>query len=242
MTSDLTKIKARILALSAKTVKNGCTEEEAMTAISMVGKLLQQYNLSMDEVELRAEECNTLVINTGSKVRGGVYFAVAAIGSFTGCKVWINRSRFELNYSFFGQESDLLMAKYLYDLIVEAIKTESVKFKKTSPYIMAKSKKAATSSFTVGMGSRVATRLNNTRKENEKELITARGGNTALVVLKSKIVDEAYRDLGLKLSKNNNKTKIYDGSAYRSGQAAGDRVNLNRPVNGPGEKTLQICG
>lgn len=242
MTSDLTKIKARILALSAKTVKNGCTEEEAMAAISMVGKLLQQYNLSMDEVELRAEECDTLIINTESKVRGGVYFAISAIGSFTGCKVWTRRTSTELSYCFFGQKSDLLMAKYLYDLIVAAIKTESIKFKKTSAYIMARSKKAATSSFTVGMGSRLSIRLSNTKKENENEVITARGGNTALVVLKSKIVDEAYRDLGLKLSKNNGKTKIYNGSAYRSGQEAGDRVNLNRPVNGPGQKTLQICG
>ena len=40
MNVDLDKIKARIRALSAKTVENGCTEAEALSAIAVVGKLV----------------------------------------------------------------------------------------------------------------------------------------------------------------------------------------------------------
>jgi len=239
MNIDLTKIKARILALSAKTIQNGCTEEEAMAAITMVGKLLQQYNLSMDEVELRAEKCATLKIDSGSKMRGGVYFAASAIGAFTGCKVWVSRAG-NLTYCFFGQESDLLMAKYLYDVITCAIDTETSKFKKTPEYQMSLSKKGATSSFTIGMGSRISVRLMQMKKENDGEVAAARGGSNALVVLKNQIVANAYGELALRLKKNYNKTSITDGTAYRNGQSAGDRVNLSRPVNGTVGKVLQI--
>ena len=45
MTDIQSKIKARIRALSAKTVKNGCSEEEALTAINMVGKLLSLIHI-----------------------------------------------------------------------------------------------------------------------------------------------------------------------------------------------------
>jgi len=239
MTADLTKIKARILALASKTISNGCSEEEAMAAINMVGKLLKQYNLSMDEVELRAEKCVTLKIDSGSKMRGGVYFAVMAIGEFTGCKVWINRGK-TLTYCFFGQESDLLMAKYLYDIITNAIDTETEKFKKTPEYKMAPSKKGASSSFAIGMGSRISARLTQMKKKNDGDVAAARGGSNALVVLKNQIVADAFRDLALRMKKNYNKTTIMNNAAYRSGGVAGDRVNLSRPINGTSGKVFQI--
>jgi hypothetical protein len=239
MNVDLNKIKSRILALSAKTIQNGCTEDEAMAAIAMVGKLLQQYNLSMDEVELRAEVCETLNIDTGSSHRGGVYFALSAIAAFTGCKVWTTRSR-TLCYSFFGQKSDLLMARYLYDVIVSAMVTETEKFKSTSEYKNSYSKRGATASFGIGMGSRISTRLMKMKKDNEAEIVTARSGNNALIVMKSQIVTDAFRQLGMKLNKNYSNTSIGDFSAYSSGAAAGDRVNLSRPVNGPGSSVLRI--
>jgi hypothetical protein len=240
MTVDLNKIKNRILAMSAKTVENGCTEDEAMAAIAMVGKLLQQYNLSMDEVELRAEVCDTLKIDTGSKVRNGVYYAVLSIAGFTGCKVWTSRGA-TLKYCFFGQESDLLMAKYLYDIITAALVTETAKFKKTREYKTAYSKKGATSSFGIGMANRIATRLNEMKAAMVAEERAARGGSNALIVLKNQVVEDAYRQLGMRLKSNYSKTSIRDGAAYNSGQAAGDRVNLSRPVNGPGGKVLRIA-
>ncbi len=42
-TTELTRVKARIRALTEKTVSNGCTEAEAMAAAEMVGRLLERY-------------------------------------------------------------------------------------------------------------------------------------------------------------------------------------------------------
>jgi Protein of unknown function (DUF2786) len=52
-TQELARIKARIKALTEKTVANGCTEAEAMSAAEMVGRLLERYALSMDEISER---------------------------------------------------------------------------------------------------------------------------------------------------------------------------------------------
>ena len=56
-TADLEKLKGRIQALRAKTVENGCTEEEALSAAAKVADLLDQYDLSLTDVELREEAC-----------------------------------------------------------------------------------------------------------------------------------------------------------------------------------------
>ena len=46
-TAELARVKARIEALTEKTVANGCTEAEAMSAAEMVGRPLERYALSM---------------------------------------------------------------------------------------------------------------------------------------------------------------------------------------------------
>jgi hypothetical protein len=241
MNIDLAKIKNRIRALSAKTVDNGCTEQEAMAAMAVVGKLLQEYNLSMDMVDLRDEACEKLVIQSDSKQKGGVYWALMAVAKFTDCKVWSTRGYNGLSYSFFGQETDLLMAKYLYELINGSIKFETKKFKQTPEYKNSQSAKGASSAFAIGMGSRIGNRLNQMKRENEQETTASRGGNTALIVLKSKLVTEEFAKMNMNLKKNYAKTSIKDGAAYNSGAAAGDRVNLSRPVNGPSGQVFQIA-
>lgn len=61
--------------------------------------------------------------------------------------------------------------------------------------------------------------------------LAARNG-TALVVVKSHTVDAAFEALGIKLAKGSGGPKARDHDAYHAGRAAGDRVNLSRPVGG----------
>ena len=241
MNIDLTKIKTRIRALAAKTVANGCTEQEAMSAMAVVGKLLQEYNLSMDMVDLRDEACTKLDIQADTKQKSGVYYAMAAIAKFTDCKVWSTKGRYSgLTYSFFGQESDLLMAKYLYDLVNGSIKFETKQFKKTPEYKNARTAKGASSAFAMGMGARIGNRLTQMKSEIEQQATMSRGGSTALIVLKAKLVTEEFAKMKLRLSKAG-KTSVRDTASYYSGAAAGERVNLSRPVNGAGNQVFQIA-
>ena len=50
---ELARVKARIKALAERTVARGCTEAEAMAAAEMVGRLLERYALTMDEIDVR---------------------------------------------------------------------------------------------------------------------------------------------------------------------------------------------
>ena len=69
MKSELTKVKVRIKALAAKTPEAGCSEHEAMHAAEIVGRLLGQYNLPLDEIAIREEVCVLCEVPTGSKRR-----------------------------------------------------------------------------------------------------------------------------------------------------------------------------
>jgi Protein of unknown function (DUF2786). len=49
----LDKLKLRIQALRAKTIDNGCTEDEALSAAAKVAELLDRYDLSLTDIEMR---------------------------------------------------------------------------------------------------------------------------------------------------------------------------------------------
>jgi hypothetical protein len=69
MHSELARVKTKIKALAAKTVEAGCSEHEALHAAEMVGRLLDQYNLSMDEIDIREEVCVLSEVPVRSKRR-----------------------------------------------------------------------------------------------------------------------------------------------------------------------------
>jgi Protein of unknown function (DUF2786) len=64
---ELSRVKARIKALTEKTIANGCAE--AMAAAEMVGRLLERYALSMDAIELRTARCVQVAVPIGGRRR-----------------------------------------------------------------------------------------------------------------------------------------------------------------------------
>ena len=194
---DLENIKNRIRALAAMTTANGCSENEATIAMRKVGELLQSYNLSMDEVDLRSEPFETVKIDSEAKQRQPVFFCMSSIAKFTDTKVWLTRYPSGITYSFFGQTSDVLMARYLYDLIGTSIDRELKMFKKTDIYKFSRRRKTTSTSFGVGMATRVAQRLEEMYHQRIREMQRDRGSNS-LVVLKSQLVEQGFKNLNLK--------------------------------------------
>ncbi len=84
--TDLDKLTARIQALRAKTIDNGCTEDEALAAAAKVAELLDRYDLSLSDVELRAEPCQQLAFETGRKKRIPLDGCVGAVAESSGCR------------------------------------------------------------------------------------------------------------------------------------------------------------
>ncbi len=122
-TSELIRVKARIKALAEKTVSNGCTEAEAMAAAEMVGRLLERYALSMEEIDVREQRCVQIELPIGGKRRRPIDGCVTAIARFCDCKVWIARDLAVPSYVFFGFDADTALAGYLFNVIDRAMAT-----------------------------------------------------------------------------------------------------------------------
>lgn len=258
--AELNKIKARIKAMTTKTIDAGCSEAEAMAAMEMVGKLLSQYNLSMDEIDVRQSICKTIYIDTHSKRGGAIDSCLIALANLFYAKVWrthrwVENEGSRLHYAFFGQEQDLEVIEYLYSVIDNAIKSETQSFKQTEDYKNSRFRKSATVSFGYGMSARISSRLTQMRKDNEAELRRAHEAQvqaeaegvveagpapaanakrgTALIALKGQLIEDEFKKDGPgRLRKNYSTRRASDSRSYYKGQEAGGKVNLTRPIGG----------
>ena len=237
-TTELTRVKARIKALAEKTVSNGGTEAEAMAAAEMVGRLLERYALSMEEIDVREARCVCVEVPIGGRQRRPIDGCVTAIARFCDCKVWIARDAVVPSYVFFGFESDAELASYLYDLINHAMRTELAVFRAAHPQLRATRLRSASKSFQQGMAARIADRLAHMHLARDATVAAQRSTGTALMLIKHQVVDDAFRETEIRLVSAGSLTRARVNGAFRHGMAAGDRVNLNRPVRGAGSRLL----
>ena len=237
-TTELTRVKARIKALAEKTVSNGCTEAEAMAAAEMVGRLLERYALSMEEIDVREAHCVRVEVPIGGRQRRPIDSCVPSIARFCDCKVWISRDDDVPSYVFFGFESDTALASYLYSLINHAMRTELEVFRAAHPQLRATRLRDASKSFQQGMAVRIADRLDHMHQTRDANVAAQRSTGTALMLIKHRVVEDAFRETEIRLVSAGSLTRARVNGAFRHGMAAGDRVNLNRPVQGVGNTLL----
>jgi hypothetical protein len=247
---ELARVKTRIKALTEKTVANGCTEAEAMSAADMVGRLLERYALSMDEIEIRSSRCVQREVALGGKRRRPIDACVPAIARFCDCKVWLAHATEDHDtaaggrplgkrYVFFGFETDADLATYLFAVIDRAVASETDNFKKMHPRLRAVRLRQGAASFQHGLVARVAVRLDTMHDEREASVQAQRSTGTALILAKHQVVDAAFHETAVRLVSMSAVGARVDGKAYREGWAAGDNVNLSRPVNGEGRGLLR---
>ena len=224
---DLDKLKARIVALRSKTVDNGCTEQEAVAAAAKVAELLDQYDLSLTDIEIRQDVCERAEYETWRKNGIPLDGCIPAIADFADCRVWREKNQFgENRYIFFGRQADVAVAHYLCDLIDRAMLTELARFKMTIGYLRYRSgsRKAVGTSFLLGMASSIAAKLRAMKAERDE---AHRATGRDLVVVKAAVVDEELAKLGLTFAKARASRRTVSGDAFHSGHAAGKKVAIH---------------
>ena len=250
-TDELSRVKARIKALTEKTIANGCTEAEAMTAAEMVGRLLQRYALSMDAIEIRTARCVQVAVPFGGRRRRPIDDCVAAIARFCDCKVWLARAASPSPvqqktaaaasgscYVFFGFETDTALAAYLFAVVERAVKTETASFRQLNPRLQGVRLRRASASFQHGLVTRVSDRLDAMRRARDATVRAQRSTGTDLIVAKNRVVEEAFGEIDIRLVRMAATGRRVITTAFRAGWAAGDRINLNRPVTGDATRQL----
>ena len=220
-TAALDKLKGRIQGLRAKTIDNGCTEGEALAAAAKVAELLDRYDLSLTDIELRDASCEQLDYETHRKKRIPLDDCIGVIADFCDCRVWREKNPAgEARYIFFGLRSDIEAAHYLTELIDSAVRSELGRYKTTADYrrFRHQERHMANASFALGMVASIADKLT-AMKAGRDEANHRRGRD--LVVLKTSAVDNEIEKLGLKLRTVPRASRMISPMAYDAGDAAG---------------------
>ena len=221
--ADLDRLIGRIQALRAKTVEQGCTEEEALAAAEKVAELLDRYGLSLSELDLKQQACEGVSVETERKRVGPVDDCVPTVAAFFDCRVWGEKAPSgRLRYVFFGLPADVAAARYLYDLVEQAFETETARFRAGSSYTNAPTgvRRTLTNSFQIGLGRGITAKLHSLRAARETTLRTSSGRD--LVVAKADVVEDELAKLGLHFrtsSRSGGRRVVRD--AFESGREAG---------------------
>ena len=229
---ELERLKSRIKGLRAKTTDNGCTEAEAMLAAAKVAELLDRYDLSLTDVELREALCERRAYETYRKKRIPLEDCIGAIARFCDCRVWREKNaEGEVCYVFFGLGADVEVALYLTDLIDGAVRAELGRYKNSAEYrrFRHQQRHLANTSFTLGMVASIAERLIAMKAARDE---TTRNGGRDLVLVKTTIVDSELEKLNLKLRTARRASRMVSGAAYDAGGQAGAATAINPGIRG----------
>lgn len=232
--AELDRLRARIQALRAKTVEQGCTEQEALAAAAKVAELLDRHGLSLSELEMRQQACEGTAIETGRKRRAPIDDAVPVVARFCDCRYWIETgSDGELRFVFFGLPADVVAARCLYDLIAEAVAVETAAFKAGPLYAdhHSNQRASATRSFQAGMVHEIAGKLADLKRQRSQTTLKSSGRD--LVPLKADIVEEELRRLGMRFTEKTvqaGRSVLKD--AYHAGRVAGQAFELEPKIDG----------
>lgn len=246
-TNPRTKIMQRILNLRARAEDDGSSEAEVMAALDRAAKLMDTYEVDEAELALaegRGEIKVEIVTRTTQALRTNrnmprVITALWGIDRFCGTKscYWARTCKVE----FTGDRADVEMAEYLLQLIHDALPRAYADWKRTQGAVG----RGAKTSFESAMAMRIGHRLSDMARERDAEArraeaapaeIEDQGRQHLLPMIvevrerKAKLTEEAFHKANPRLRSGRTLSHGSNGSAHSAGRAAGDRVNLGRPL------------
>lgn len=226
--NDIQSVIKKIKALHARAADKATTEAEAEIAMRVAGDLLKKHNITLTEVDVKADGVAKETWG-GGKHRLPEAFAARGIEAFCNVKIWRNGGVMTI----IGSPADSAAAAYFFDIVANAVKSAFERYRKSIEYAVlvnqTGSARGVGTSFRIGVASRLGQRLSAMAREGEQ--VTPSANGNALVVVKNAMINDYMRDNGIKLYKATN-TNLRSGSAFASGKEAANNVNLNRGIGG----------
>jgi Protein of unknown function (DUF2786) len=224
MATDLDKLKTRLQGLRAKTIANGCTEEEALAAAAKVAELLDRHDLSISDLEIREEQCVQEAIATQRKQRQPISACVPAIAVYCDCKVWQEKDETgRIRYVFFGLRPSIEMAHYVYDVIAAAMQQAWLHYQRNKRFIRYGQDEKG--SFLFGMAVSIADKLSAMKSARDEANRVSSGRD--LVVIRHAIVEAEFAKLDVNLRRSRASGKKVATGAFEAGHSAGQALTLN---------------
>ena len=228
----------KIRALRQKTEDNGCTEAEAIIAASLAARILEEYDISLAEVDQaeNAAECRRESMGERRKIHPAFKWCGVSIGELCQVKVWKENGATPM---FFGHPSDVEVAKYLLAVCMAAMDGDWQTYMKERMNSGKKISMKIHAAFMAGMGCRLTKRINDLDWERRNK-VGGTTGNALVVVDKMALIEVEFSrqlpSVNLKQGRSNHFRG--DAHAIRAGNAAADKVGLHRGIDGRGQAQI----
>jgi hypothetical protein len=216
----------------AKTVENGCTEAEAMNALSMAQAMMDAYDVSSDDIEEAKKESATRAemkdMRDPHHIRNNL---AVRVSKFTNTMVWTHNKK---KFNFVGLPSDIDFAMWLLEHLTLFVQKELKNYLWANGYqsLEASSKRRVINGFILGCCSRINARLKELTEQGEMK----RNENAnALIVVKNDLIDKKMQELNLNLRMPRSRRSRIEPNGYAAGQAAGNNASFGRPVGQGGQ-------
>jgi|KBSMisStandDraft_5_1062788.scaffolds.fasta_scaffold155232_4 hypothetical protein len=235
------RVARQVRALREKTVENGCTEAEALAAAQKMQALMAEHDLTLTDAEVENESVGLDEVVSKFKVMRPVDLTCSGIAALCGVKIWFQKGS-KRRVQILGQKSGTEFAIWLYAMIDGAIVASTSAWQRDPEtgwkQMDGQEKKTTCKSFEVGMAHRINRRLTEMAERAQSTAKTSTG--TAVMVLRNQVVDAAYTKMtaGWKWGRGSAGPRARDAGAYAKGRAAGDRVNLDRPLGNSATKRI----
>ena len=235
MSNNRENLLKKIRALMAKTIESGCSEAEAMSALSMAQAMMDAYDVT--EADLQETKAETAIKETMKDMRDPHHIRkllVVRISEFTNTKVYTNQPKAQkYQYNFVGLPSDVEFAMWLTETLTMFVQKELKNYIWGNDYtsLQPNQKRPVIMGFVMGCCRRINERLNELMVKSE---VAASNNANALVVIKNELIDAKMKEMGLALRQPRRRQTGINHNSYGAGKAAGDRASFGRPVSGSG--------
>lgn len=214
------KLLEKVRAILAKTMDNGCTEEEAMTALAKARELMATYEI--DENELQEEAEKATIYRTENRDPYEIkFFLGKMVGKFARCRAFAGKDKV---IQFAGMESDVIFATWLLDTLQRFVMRALREFQKQRIQKGMTNSNYTSVSFVQGCTIRISEKL--------KELCPVEVTENALVTA------ELAKN-GIVLSKRRKDDREAHIGSVKDGMAAGNHARFDRPVESGGRRMLK---
>jgi len=227
MTLNRESLLSKVRALLSKTTQSGCTEAEALAALTKAQAMIDAYEVTDDELALTKEEkaiLRSMETRDPLFIRRQIMFAIQ---KFTNTRAWYESiSRGHYNRTLCGLPADVDFAEWLIESLTQFVQSELAAF------LMGfagtgRDRQIITRSFVMGCIGRIGDRLAELTKPRPAQSSNSR----ALVVTKQAAISDCMAANDIKLRTCCGPAPAGDVASYEAGMAAGERASFGRPVS-----------
>ena len=227
MNTEIEKAKRRINALLLKTVENGASEHEAISALKQAESLMRKYSILKEELGGYKNEKCVLISHKKFKTGYKTEYFLSYLAEVFDCEYYWNH----LNVTFFGYKEDVELCIYFYDLILKLCFEERRKFLESKEGLHLKkysNGRTISANFIKGFLNRINYKLYLMYQDKKKEVQNEEKG---LILIKKSRVENEFAEKNFKIKTVDLKQIISDRQSYACGEKSADDVDLLIPLD-----------